>query len=599
MNPNQTVVENFLAQAKECGSCCAMMFKKDARYHHISFNQLANEVKQLAVCWQKLGVVKGDKIAILSGNSPEWAKVDLSAQLVGAVIIPIHNNLSVKIIEYILAHAEVKVLFISGADLVKKILAVKDNLPNLKTVICIDDAVNELSKKFNQVLSFNQFRALNSNEEFISVAVSADDLCSIIYTSGTTGLPKGVMLTHRNFISDAMMTAQAVLVKSDDIFLSFLPLSHVLERTAGYYIPLLCGATIAYAESFKQLAKNIKEIKPTILIAVPRVFEKIYDAVWDKIRASSTNRRALFLWALKQKPKTISYWLADTFVFNKVRQTMGGRLRFAVSGGAALDHKIAKFFHRVGILILEGYGLTETAPVLAVNGEASYHFGSVGKVLSGVELKIADDKEILVRGANIMIGYYKNEADTKAVIDADGWLHTGDLGFLHEDGFLTIIGRKKEMIVSSGGKNIWPEPLEQELNRDQYIDQSMIIGHKRQFVSALIVPNWEELAIYLRGESLALKTREELVKDDRILHFFAERIFKINEHISEYEHIRQFTLLTKEFSADNDELTPTLKLRRHVVEHHYGKEIEEMYKKYDATAGCIRGIWVFYTKTVF
>jgi len=405
-----------------------------------------------------------------------------------------------------------------------------------------------------------------------------DDCCSIIYTSGTTGRPKGVALTHRNFLSDAEAVNEVVPVLKNDIFLSFLPLSHVLERLAGYYLPLAYGATIAYAESVRELPKNLKEVRPTLLISVPRVFEKFHDAIWDKINKGSSLQKKIFKWSLKQKKYTLGHRIADRLVFRKIRQNMGGNLRLAISGGAALDQNIGKFFYKIGVTVLEGYGLTETSPVICVNREKDFKFGTVGKVLPGIKVKITETKEVLVKGPNVFASYYGNKEQTKQAFK-EGWFCTGDQGFLDKQGFLTIIGRGKEMIVTSGGKNVWPEPVESLLNTDKFIAQSIIIGDKRKFISALIVPDWQEVEVYLKEQNLPMQEHTKLIKDPTLINIFQQRINeKINPNLSDVEKIKKFVLLPQEFSQDEDELTPTLKLRRHIIEKHYQKSIDSIYE---------------------
>jgi long-chain acyl-CoA synthetase len=367
-------------------------------------------------------------------------------------------------------------------------------------------------------------------------------------------------------------------VEKTDVFLSFLPLSHVLERLAGYYMPISSGATIAYAESTKQLPQNLKEVKPTIMISVPRVFEKFHDAVWDKVNASSHFKKEIFKWALRQKKDTFLYKIADYLAFKKIKQQMGGRLRLTISGGASLSENIGKFFSKIGIPILEGYGLTETSPVIAANREDDFKFGTVGKIIPGVKVKITENKEILVKGPNVTRGYFENKKATKQSFDEDGWFLTGDLGFLDKQGFLTIIGRAKEMIVTSGGKNVWPEPIENLLNNDRFISQSIVIGNGRKFISTLIIPDWQEVEIYLKEKGIALEEHDKLIKNPHLLEIFQERIDKkINPNLSEVEKIKKFRLLPQEFSEAQDELTPTLKLRRRMIEKHYAKTIESIY----------------------
>jgi long-chain acyl-CoA synthetase len=344
-------------------------------------------------------------------------------------------------------------------------------------------------------------------------------------------------------------------------------------------MPLLSGATIVYSEGIKKLVDNLKEVRPTIMISVPRIFEKFHDVIWDKINSSSPLKKKISIWALKQKKNTFGYKIADILVFKKIRYALGGNFRFIVSGGASLNKNVAKFFAKIGVLVLEGYGLTETSPVIAVNLVNEYKFGTVGKIVPDVQVKISNEKEVLVKGPNVFNSYFENKEETQKVIDQEGWFHTGDLGFIDKEGFLTIIGRRKEMIVTSGGKNVWPEHLEGILNNDKFVSQSMIVGHNKKFVSALIVPDWQELEIFLKEKNIPLQDRKNLVENPTILSLFEERMTNnINSNLSEYEKIKKFSLLFEEFSQAQDELTPTLKLRRHIIERHYQEKIESMYE---------------------
>jgi len=574
----KTIPEIFFEIAKENPTKPALSFKESNVYFSYTFSEISQKVKNLAFALKGFGIKKGDKIAILSENRPEWVIADLAGMSIGAVIVPLHTTFNPKAICNVLCHSEAKVIFVSHTDLLVKVLLFQKELPFLEKIIYVEKLESDIRKvSEKEILNWEDIVDNTEPKNFEPENIFPDDVCSIIYTSGTTGEPKGVQLTHRNFLENAEAVKKIIPLKPDDVFLSFLPLSHVLERLAGYYVPLLSGLTIAYAESPKKLINNIKEVKPTIIISVPRIFEKFYDAIWDNIDKSSSFKKAIFHWALKQKKKTFRFALADFLVFKKIREKMGGRLRLTISGGATLNKKIAKFFYKIGILILEGYGLTETSPVVSVNREKDFKFGTVGKVIPGVSLKISEEKEILVKGPNVMKGYYKNLEETQKVFDRDGWFHTGDLGFVDNEGFLTVIGRKKEMIVTSGGKNVWPEKIENELNHDPFISQSMIIGNGRKFISALIVPDWEEIRSYLKREGKPVKDPEELVSSPEIIKLFEQRVEKINKNLSNYEDIKKFKLIVDEFSQEREELTPTLKLRRHIIEKHYQKQIEEMY----------------------
>lgn len=575
----KAIPEVFFETAKKHPNKPAFLYKKEGVYFPITYKEAVNQVRIFASALQKFGIDKGDKIAILSENRPEWAISDLAIMSVGAIVVPLHATFSPKAICNILNHSQAKIVIVSNGDFLNKVLLGQKDLKSLEKIIFLEKLTavqkESLTKK---VFGWKALFALHQSDTYEKIFLDPDEVCSIIYTSGTTGKPKGVLLTHRNFLSNVEAVNDVITVKENDVFLSFLPLSHVLERTTGYYMPISFGATVAYAENTKQLPFNLKEVKPTILISVPRIFEKFHDAIWDKINSSSPFNQKIFKWALKQKKDNFRYKLADFLVFKKIKSSMGGRLRLTISGGASLSENLGRFFLKTGILILEGYGLTETSPVISANQENSFKFGTVGKVIPGVKVKITDKKEILVKGPNVSQGYLKNKEETKAVFDKDGWFHTGDMGFIDREGFLTIIGREKEMIVTSGGKNVWPEKIENLLNTDRFISQSIIIGNKRKFVSALIIPDWKEVEVYMKENNLPLHDHEKLVKSPTLLAVFQERIdTKINPNLCEFEKIKKFKLLPQEFSQEQDELTPTLKLRRHIIESHYKKTIESIY----------------------
>ena len=555
----------------------ALLYKKNQkRYSGVTYREIIKRMRQFGSGLLNLGLGKGDKVAILSYNRPEWVIADLGCQYIGAVTVPIHTTLSPKIIAYILNHCEAKVLVVSDLILLEKTMAHERDLRHLVKIIYIGS--EEYNDPHHKIMSWNYFLKLGKKVSLDPhFEASYQDVASIVYTSGTTGLPKGVIFAHYNFLSNIQGALSYIPVTSKDVFLSYLPLSHILERTAGYYCPLSRGATIAYAESMKTLSTNMKEIRPTIMISVPRLFEKAYERILANVNTGSASKKKIFYWALKQTEHGWKNKLADRLVFRKIRKALGGRLRLTISGGASLNERIARFFHRIGINIFEGYGLTETSPVLTVNKENKCKFGSVGIVLPGVELKIEEDKEIIVRGPNIMQGYFQDPQATADAIDEAGWFHTGDLGFIDFNGFLYIIGRKKEMMVTSGGKNIWPEVIEKLLNNDTYITQSMVIGHKFKYLSALIIPDWEQILQYAKENNLQFANYEDLSKSPEILHLMRSSIDVATIDLPDYEKIVSFTLLINEFSQDKDELTPTLKLRRSTIEKHYEKDIAAMY----------------------
>ncbi len=567
-----TLHQTFFTTAERNGDRAALRVKRDGRYRSLTYGCLADGVRQFAAALQQLGFTPGERVAIVAPNGPAWVIADLGTMAAGGVTVPVHGSFSPELIRHVISHAGCRVLVVASADLIGKLAAVAGKLPGLAHVVVV--GAEPVAVGQSQVHSWEQFLA--SGGTLQQPTMQGSEPASIVYTSGTTGLPKGVVLSHANFLSNVQASLQAVPVLPSDIFLSFLPLSHVLERMAGYYAPLTQGAEIAYAENPATLRDNLREVRPTILIAVPRIFEKFHDGVWSKVNASAPWRRRLFMWALKQQRGTWQHRLADRAVFAKIRHALGGWLRLAISGGASLHPPLAKFFDRLGVLILEGYGLTETSPVITVNTELQRRIGSVGKPLPGVEVKIASDKEILARGPNVCLGYWQDETSSRELIDADGWLHTGDLGFIDADGFLFVTGRSKEMLVTAGGKNIWPAVVENAINSDQLVAQSMIIAHKRPCVVALIVPAWPAFLAEAAKHGWP-ENRQALCAHPGAIAFMLVRIVHAMHHLPDYEHVRKIALLPEEFSADRDEVTPTLKLRRSVIERHYAIAISALY----------------------
>lgn len=575
-----TIPQRFNETADKFAKRPALKFKYHGAYITVTFAELKKRVAEMAGGLLALGVKPGERLAILAENRSEWVRADLAVLTIGAVVVPVHTTLSPKLISHILNDSGAAYLLVSHQELFNKIILIANQLPNLKTIIYIK--LNHLPENFKEkkLISLDEVMNLGQNNQGeIKVLIKPDDLASIVYTSGTTDLPKGVMLSHRNFLFDAEASVTVVPVDEGDTLLSFMPLSHVLERTAGYYAPLvLRGCCIVYAESVKTLVVNLKEVKPTVIVCVPRIFEKFHIGIWEKVKKGGRLKYKIFVWALKQEPKTIGHLAAEFLVFRKIRQNLGGHLRLAICGGATLNHKLARFFDRLGLIIVEGYGLTETSPVATVNRPDNIKFGTVGQKLPGVEIAIAKDKEILVRGPNVMLGYYQKPELTRQVIDASGFFHTGDLGFLSSQGFLVIIGRKKEMISLSNGKIAWPESLEVILNNDRLINQSMVYGNHRSYLVALIVPDWPEVARSLAELDLGSKEPDILVKEPKLIALFAQRLEKINEQLADWEKIRRFKLLPAEFSSQKDEVNPALKLCRPVIENHYQKEIERLYQ---------------------
>jgi len=571
-----------------------MLYKKEGRYLPISTEEFGQRVKFIGLGLKTLGIEAGDKLIILSENRPEWVMTDLANICLGGVTVPIYTSLVPEQIKYIIDDSDAKIVVCSNSGLWQKIEKIKSDLPKVKHYISFEEVTPEGVLSLKQLIDRGKELNQKNPELFEQVArkIRPDDLASIIYTSGTTGVPKGVMLTHKNFVSNGKACAAVVPFSRKDRVLSFLPLSHVLERMVVFTY-LYKGCSIAFAESVETVGENLQEIRPHIMVSVPRVFEKIYSKVMDNVLASSFLKKKIFFWALKTgrhysqrklQKKPVSTWLekkrklAHKLVFSKIIEKTGGRVRFFVSGGAPLSKDIAEFFYVMGLIVLEGYGLTETSPVIAVNTLDNLRFGTVGRPIPGVEVKIAEDGEILTRGPNVMKGYYKKEVETKEAFEG-GWFHTGDIGYFDEDGFLIITDRKKDIIVTAGGKNVAPQPIENLLKTNLYISNAVVVGDKRKFVSALIVPNFEKLEEYANFNNLTFKDRKELINHPQILNFMQAEVERTTLNLSSYEKVKKIALLEREFEIEKGEITPTLKVRRNIIEKKYKELIDLLYQE--------------------
>ena len=562
---------------------------KGGTYQDISYTELGESVDAFCKGLTALGVEKDDRVALLSENRPEWAITDFGCLAAGAVTVPMFSTLTAAQVGYILNDSGSKIICVSTSRQLEKVLALRDEVPTLEQIIVFDPIEGELPEG---VIQFEAVCELDGQGQGIGVKnpshASEDDIATIIYTSGTTGDPKGVMLTHANFIFNLEACKSLIDVSDTDVLLSFLPLSHVFERLGGHYVPLFSGATVAYAESTFTVAQNMREVAPTVMLSVPRLYETMHDRILRAVQEGSSLKQKIFHWGVSvgssvssaiqqgKKPSAILQLqqnIADKLVFAKLKAATGGRLRFFVSGGAALPQSIAEFFHAAGILILEGYGLTETSPVISLNHPKQWKFGTVGAPVPGVEVHIAEDGEILTRGPHVMKGYFNNESATAEVINKEAWFHTGDIGLIDEDGFVKITDRKKNIIVLSNGKNVAPQPIESALVQSPFIDQILLVGNERKNLAALIVPNFEALKAWaaennVATDDLAAREVQQLIQGEirsRLTDF------------SDFEQVRRFTLLEKEFTQEADEMTPTLKLKRNVIIERYGDRIEEMY----------------------
>jgi long-chain acyl-CoA synthetase len=540
-------------------------------------------------------VRKGDRVGILSENRPAWVVADMAILKLGAIDVPLYPTLPPNQIAYILQNSEAKAVVVSTSLQLNKIRKIKNEVPSLMHVLSMNPIENREPNEIEleEAQRIGRAFAEKTPDWFKDVEkIDENDIATLIYTSGTTGLPKGVMLTHRNICENIKSCVACLPVDSNDRTLSFLPLSHSYERTAGYYVMFACGVEIYYAESIETVSLNIAEVKPTIVITVPRLFERIKTALFKDLDAGPAVRKKIFFWALgvgkkfakaKREGKispllAMQHALATKLVFSKVQEKFGGCIRYFVSGGAALPKETGEFFEALGITILEGYGLTETSPVTHVNRIEKIKFGTVGPPIKNVEQKIAPDGEILLRGPNIMKGYWRDEAATREVIEPDGWLHTGDIGEIDEDGYLKITDRKKHIIVNSGGKNIAPLPIENMIQNSPFVDQVVVLGEKRPFLTAVIVPNFDAVRAFARKNQIPFESDKDLLQREEVKKIFDDHLKKISRELASHEKVRRFILSSEPFSIEAGEMTPTLKIKRKIVEEKFKAQLEEIYK---------------------
>ncbi|MDF2186922.1 long-chain fatty acid--CoA ligase [Paraflavitalea sp. CAU 1676] len=565
--------------------------KENGQWRKYSTQEVKETVDKLSAGLLNLGISDGDKtpegrdkITIICKNRPEWLMIDMAIQQIGAVLTPVYPTISISELEFILQDAQVKMVFVNDEDLYRKVLEIKANVPSLKDVYTIEKVPG--AKHWKEILTLGDETAA-AKVKAIAGTIQFEDLATIIYTSGTTGKPKGVMLSHRNILSNVLDSIPCFPPGENMRSLSFLPLNHVFERMVSY-IYLFKGTAIYYAESLETIGDNLKEVKPTMFTTVPRLLEKVYDKIMAKGAELTGIKRKLFFWAHDlatrfeiNKSQSIGYRmqlaLANKLIFSKWREALGSNLLCIVTGGAACQVRLIRIFTAAGIPIMEGYGLTETSPVISVNRyqEADRKFGSVGPLIDHVEVKIAEDGEILCKGPNIMMGYYKRP-DLTAEAITDGWYHTGDIGLL--DGrFLKITDRKKEMFKTSGGKYVAPLPIENKLKESPFIEQVMVVGSERKFVGALIVPSLSNLKDWARHHGVQATTAADLVKEPKVNHLYKELVENFNKHFNHVEQIKKFELLPNEWSVETGEMTPKLSLKRKVIMEKFRDAIERIY----------------------
>ncbi|MBW2598807.1 MAG: long-chain fatty acid--CoA ligase [Deltaproteobacteria bacterium] len=588
----------FQNRVEEHGGKTLVSFKnKDGVWEDISWDRMNEMVLKAGLFLISRGVQPGDKIALFSPNRYEWWVADMAILSIGAVNVPIYATNSAKEAEYVIENSDSRMCFVGTMDHMEKIMEVKGQLPNLGEIIIFDDLDTPVSGVMAMEDAMKEGSGYEDKEELERriKAINIEDVATIIYTSGTTGNPKGVMLTHKNFVSNVNQLEEVdpTFFGGEQIFLSFLPLSHSLERTVGYYAPIYLGKKVAFAEDVTKLVENLKEIRPTFMVSVPRIYEKAHAGILAKVAGGSAVKKALFGWAMglakqnlpyvcEDKPRkgffAFKYNLADKIIFSKLKDALGmDRINCAISGGGPLSVSDAEFFLGMGVRIFEGFGLTETTPVTHGNKPALIKPGTVGPPVKDTEVEIGEGGEVLIKGPQVMKGYYKNEAATKEAFTDDGFFRTGDIGEIDEDDYLKITGRIKDILVTSGGKNISPQNIENSLFASGFIAQAVVIGDNRKFLSALIVPAFESLEHWANEKNISFDSRKELVEKEEVIKLFEKEIQENMKNYARVEQIRKFRLMDKEWSQATDELTPTLKLKRKVVNEKYANLIEEMY----------------------
>jgi long-chain acyl-CoA synthetase len=590
-----TLNQLFFGAAARYASRPAVMRRKiDGRWQDLPFDQLLARVHHLAVGLRELGLQPGDRMAILSENRPEWAVVDYACLATRLIDVPIYPTLTTEQTGYILRDAEARGIFVSSAAHLARIASMREQLPALEFVILFDGDAGD-----GQVIVLGELErrgeaaaARYPDWARDALAVAPHDLATLIYTSGTTGEPKGVMLSHGNITSNVVAALSILPMSPADECLSFLPLCHIFERMVGHYTMLQAGAVINYASSVEAVVRELPEVRPTVVASVPRIYEKIYDGVLAKLAEGSDLSRSIFAWALRAGEARLDYQLrkqpvpaltalrgrmADALVFNKLRRRTGGRIRFFVSGGAPLNPEIARFFLSAGIMLFEGYGLTETSPVISANTFDALKLGTVGKPMPGVEVRIADDGEILTRGPHVMQGYFHKPDATREATDPDGWFRTGDIGELDQDGFLKITDRKKDLIKTSGGKYVAPQPIEGMVRVNRFIANAVLLGDRRKYPVMLLIPDFDAVRGWMAAEQMPPGEPEDVVQRPAVREKIEREARGMLRGLAQFESPKKFLILPREFTIASGELTPSLKVKRRVVETNYHDQIEALY----------------------
>ncbi len=595
--PRGTLTQIFFETIDRYGhKDAAFRCKSAGAWHTLTHAQVLERVMRTGLALRRLGIRRGDRVAILSENRPGWAIADFACLCIGATNVPVYPTLPAGQIRYILKDSGARAIFVSTAPQTAKIREIRAELPDLQHVIVMDrDAAGEgVIGLWDAYALGAEAQAAGEGAGFreTALATQPDDVATIIYTSGTTGDPKGVMLSHDNIWFNIKSALRHFDLGPDDVTLSFLPLSHILERMAGHYGLFCVGATINYAESIDTIPQDLVDVRPTFVTSVPRLYEKMYARAHENARAGNLLKRKLFHWAKtvgnrwaddriegRTPPLAIrlQYPLVRRLVFSKIQARTGGRLRYFVSGGAPLSPDVARFFFSAGLPIYEGYGLTETSPVIAVAHPGSMRLGCVGRAIDEVEVRIADDGEILTRGRHVMKGYFNKPEATADVLLADGWCRTGDIGEMDADGFLRITDRKKDLIVTAGGKNIAPQPIEGRAKTSKFVGNAVMLGDKRHFCIMLVVPQFEQLERWANHKNLVYADRDGLIRMPQVQAKMEREVFRHLDGLARYEMPKKLLLLEHDFTIESGDLTPTLKVRRRVVERKYQRKIDALY----------------------
>jgi long-chain acyl-CoA synthetase len=591
----KTLADVFINAAAKHDLHRALNYKRGGQWRSLASKGIVERAGNIALGLYSLGLRKGDKTAIMAANSPEWTLTDAGCQFAGVIDVPIYTTLAPNSIQYIINDSEARIFFIDNKDMYERIADIMPGCPSLEKLVFFDIAGIEQENVISLSDLENKGAELRrSTPELLDellAATNPSDIATLIYTSGTTGEPKGVMLTHNNIISNVIDAGEKYNFAERDIPLSVLPLSHVFERSA-MYLYIYNGMSVYYAESVDKVPENLREVRPTLFVGVPRIFEKVYSKAKLKAAQSGGLKEKIFDWAIEvakkyalQKASSestslilgVKHVIADKLVFSKLREFFGGRLRFCITGGAALPDDIFLIFTGAGISIMQGYGLTETSPVITSNNPINVKLGTVGKPIRNMRVRIAEDGEIEAIGPGVMLGYYQKEDATRDAFTGDGWFRTGDIGEIDDQGFLKITDRKKELFKTSGGKYIAPSPIEQMIRSSRFVNQVVLIGNTRKFAAALIVPNFEMLESYAKHKGLGSMTAKEFCTNQKIIDLFERQVASATQGLAKFETVKKIALLENEFTIDGGELTPTMKLKRRVIDEKYKDVIDEIY----------------------